>query len=85
MEIKRTETATVLLISLMFLMQMLVIAHAEVTEDKVAALESRIEALETELESVRVISFSLAMLALVVAVMIPIYPRFKQSAKPAKK
>lgn len=83
MEMRRNDGTIVFLISMMFLAQILVMAQAQVmnVEEKVAALEARIDELEAEITTVRVIGFSVAFLALTVAVMIPIYPKFKQPAK----
>lgn len=87
MEIRRTDTTITFLIFMMFLAQTLTMAQAQASsdmtavEDKIATLEARIDDLEAEITTVRVIGFSVAFLALVVAVMIPIYPKFKQPAK----
>ncbi len=87
MEMKRNDGTIVFLMSMMFLAQILVMAQAQAAsqgptiEEKVAALEARIEEMQEELTTVRVIGFSVAFLALTVAVMIPIYPKFKQPAK----
>jgi uncharacterized membrane protein (DUF441 family) len=85
MEMRRSDGTIVFLISMMFLAQILIMAqatsHEMTVEDKIAALEARIDELDAEITTVRVIGFSVAFLALTVAVMIPIYPRFKQPAK----
>ncbi|UCD72711.1 MAG: hypothetical protein JSW01_04445 [Candidatus Bathyarchaeota archaeon] len=85
MRIRRSDSTIAFLISLMFLAQILTTAyaiqHESTVEDKIAALEARIDELEAEITTVRVIGFSVAFLALAIAVMIPIYPKFKQPAK----
>ena len=84
---RRSDSTIAFLIFMIFLAQTLAMTQAQASsdmtnvEDKIAALEARIDELEAEITTVRVIGFSVAFLALAVAVMIPIYPKFKQPAK----
>jgi hypothetical protein len=82
---RRVDYSVVFLVSMIFLAQILVLATAQTAEEKIAALEERVSTLETQIADVREISYSVGFLALAIAVMIPLYPRFKQQTKPAAK
>lgn len=84
------DYTAVILISIIFLAQMLVLTRAQTNEEKIAALEKRISDLETALGDTRDIAESVAFLALFIAISIPIYyskirPPASLAAKSAEK